>query len=92
MATRGRHRRPLRVRRRIHWPRVTRDGVIFGLGVVGFLHELIVRSADLPERFYILATSVALMGLPPILRLDERRKGPPALDTGSQREDGRDDG
>lgn len=44
------------------------------LGGAGFINEVFVRGDELPERFYILATCVALMGLAPILRLDERRQ------------------
>lgn len=68
-----RRRRPLRARH--HWPRLTRDGLLLGLGTAGFINEVFIRGETLPERFYILATCVALMGLPPILRLDERRQG-----------------
>lgn len=66
-------RRPLRARR-WHWPRITRDTFLIGLGAFGFFHEVALRSDELPERFYILATCVAMMGLAPILRLDERRQ------------------
>lgn len=48
--------------------------VLTTLGAVGFLNEVFIRGDQLAERVYILATCVALMGLPPILRLDERRR------------------
>lgn len=46
------------------------------------MHEVVIRGDALPERFYILATCVALMGLAPILRLDERRQGGKSGDDG----------
>lgn len=69
-----RRRRPLRASR-IHWPRLTRDTLLVGLGAAGFVNEVFLRGEELPERFYILAACVTLMGLAPILRLDERRQG-----------------
>lgn len=58
----------------IHWPRLTRDTLLVGLGASGFVHEVFLRPGELSERVYILAACVALMGLAPILRLDERRR------------------
>lgn len=46
----------------MHWPRVTRDGLMFVLGAIGFLHEVFVSGPT--EHPFLLAASAALMGLP----------------------------
>ena len=60
-----------RERRGIHWPKVGRDGGLFLIGAIGFLHEVWLTSAD---RYSVIAGSLALLGLPFYLRADERRE------------------
>lgn len=50
---------------------LTRDLVMFIIGAVGFLHELLISNAERP---YLITATLALMGLPIALRADERRK------------------
>lgn len=57
-----------------HWPKITRDTFLLGVGTVTFIHEAFIRDGRLAERFYIIAASLTLMGLAPILRADERRR------------------
>lgn len=52
--------------------RALRDTLMFLLGAVGFLHELIIADAERP---YLLTAALALMGLPLVLRADEARNG-----------------
>ncbi len=51
---------------------INRSTIMFAAGLAGFLHELLVSSAERP---YLLALCGALMGLPFVLRADERIKG-----------------
>lgn len=52
--------------------KITRDLVLFILGATGFLHELFWPGAQ--ERPFILTLCAAAMGLPLILRAEERVK------------------
>lgn len=45
----------------------TRERLMFTIGATGFLHELVLRSAERP---FLLALSGALMGLPFVLSAD----------------------
>jgi hypothetical protein len=49
-----------------------RSTIMFAAGLAGFLHELLLRSAERP---YLLALCGALMGLPFVLKADEQIKG-----------------
>lgn len=51
--------------------KISRDLIIFALGCVGFIHELL-RDGD--ERTQILILCAAAMGLPFIIRGDEKRQ------------------
>jgi hypothetical protein len=53
-------------------PKDLRDTIMFLLGAGGFLHELVIATAERP---FILAASSALMGLPFVLKADERLRG-----------------
>lgn len=46
--------------------------ITFVLGAIGFVHELVVAQAERP---FLLAASLALMGLPFVLRGDQRLNG-----------------
>ena len=48
---------------------VNRSTIMFVLGAIGFLHELILGAAERP---FLLALCGALMGLPFVLAADER--------------------
>ncbi len=54
------------------WKHLTRDALAFVLGATGFLHELILAPVERP---YILTASLALMGLPFVLRADAKARG-----------------
>lgn len=51
--------------------RLTRDALLFILGATGFLHELFFTTGE-TERPFILTLSAALMGLPVILRAEDK--------------------
>lgn len=51
--------------------KIGRDLFIFGLGSTAFVHELVREGA---ERSQILIMSAAMMGLPLIIRGDEKRQ------------------
>ncbi len=51
--------------------RLTRDVLLFTFGAVGFFHELFF-TYNAPERPFILTVSAAMMGLPLILRTEDR--------------------
>lgn len=53
--------------------RLTRDALLFALGALGFLHELFFTMGE-TERPFILTISAAMMGLPLILRAEDRLK------------------
>lgn len=48
--------------------KVTRDTVIFILGIAGIVHEVFLTNLDRPD---ILVLSMAMIGLPAFLRGDE---------------------
>lgn len=58
-------------RRRIHWPKVTRDGFLFALGCF-----LLVRESWRPEAAHseLVYAALALLLSPAALRLDEFRR------------------
>lgn len=58
--------------------KVTRDIAIFILGGVAFVHELTSSTTERPQ---ILIMSAAMMGLPLIIRGDEKRGEAKANDT-----------
>lgn len=52
--------------------RLTRDGVLFGLGIAGIINEEFIRAGA--ERPSLLVLLGGLVGLPAILRADEVRR------------------
>ncbi len=73
---------PPKSRWRIRPIRITRDGILFALGIAVVLHELLIQDTVRPE-FLLLATT--LMGAVPFLQkgdkeADKRRDAsPPAV-------------
>jgi hypothetical protein len=60
-------RRP--AKRRIHWPRLTRDGVIFVGGLAGLFRETVLSKGERPT---LIFACMAMIGLPAFLHADER--------------------
>lgn len=52
------------------WTGITRDSVLFVVGILGIAHETLVQSGI--ERPVLLALFAAMTGLPLFLRADER--------------------
>jgi len=52
------------------WKGITRDSVLFVVGILGIAHETLVQSGV--ERPYLLLLFGAMTGLPLFLRADER--------------------
>jgi predicted membrane channel-forming protein YqfA (hemolysin III family) len=52
--------------------RLSRDVVIFGIGIIGILHEIFWSTSDRPTLIILFA---AMIGLPAFLRIDERGRG-----------------
>lgn len=52
------------------WTRLTRDSVLFAVGLVSFVYE-VLHGGGRPA---VLAACVTLMGLPVGLRVDERQR------------------
>jgi hypothetical protein len=57
-------------RRRVHWPKITRDTMIFLAGLGGFLYQLL---PSVPERPTLIYACVALLGVVPVLQAQDRR-------------------
>lgn len=57
--------------RRRRWPRITRDGLTFTIGVGGILYETIRQGAERPSLLMLFAMMV---GLPAFFQADERRE------------------
>lgn len=53
--------------------KITRDRIFVALGATGFLHELLIEGPT--ERPFILTASLALMGLPLVLKADAKING-----------------
>lgn len=51
--------------------RITRDGVLFVIGLLGIAHETLVSKADRPTLLLLFA---AMVGLPAFLHKDEKRQ------------------
>lgn len=51
--------------------KIVRDMALFVLGAIGFVHELISTGSERPQ---ILILTAAMMGLPVIIRGDEKRQ------------------
>lgn len=65
------------VRRRL--PRITRDTLMFSVGLIGVVHEtaaIWVADQTFGERPVLLGVFVAMMGLPAFLHLDEKKGDP----------------
>lgn len=56
--------------RRKRGVRLTRDGVIFVVGLLGIIHQTLVVEADRPTLLLLFG---AMIGLPAFLRLDDRK-------------------
>lgn len=52
--------------------KLTRDAVIFAVGVGGIIHETLFTQSDRPTLLILFA---AMIGLPAFLRFDENRGG-----------------
>lgn len=55
-----------------HWPKITRDVVLFGTGLILTIHETLFYRGE--ERPYLLMMFAGMMGLPVFLRQDEKGK------------------
>lgn len=62
------------------WPKVTRDSLIFVVGLGGIINESFIRSGD--PRMELLILFASMCGLPAFLRFDEKKK-----DDGDDRSD-----
>lgn len=51
--------------------RITRDGVLFVVGVLGIAHETLIAQTDRPTLLLLFA---AMVGLPAFLNKDEKRQ------------------
>lgn len=49
---------------------ITRDGVLFAVGIMGIVWETVHQQAERP---FLLATFAAMTGLPVFLRTDEKK-------------------
>ena len=67
-----------RKRKKKDWPRITRDGVIFGVGLSGIFHEAIIRDGEPRDTLLILFAT--MIGLPAFLRMDDKRERSPGQD------------
>lgn len=54
------------------WPSITRDTVLFFVGLGGIIHEAFIRTGDTRPEFLMLFA--AMVGLPVALRRDEGRR------------------
>lgn len=54
--------------------KLSRDGVLFGVGILGIIYETLVVGGDRPT---LLVLFGAMVGLPAFLRTDERMKNAP---------------
>lgn len=54
------------------WRGITRDGVLFVIGILGIAHETLISGAG--ERPTLLLLFGAMVGLPLFLRADDRGK------------------
>ena len=61
------------MRRRHHrrWPKLTRDGAIFVVGLGGIIYETLIHSGE--PREPLLIVFAAMIGLPAFLRADEKK-------------------
>lgn len=55
-----------------HWPHITRDTVLFIVGLGGIVHEAFIRTGD--PRPELLVLFAGMVGLPVAMRKDERRE------------------
>jgi hypothetical protein len=77
--------KPQNKRRSFHWPRITRDTVLFTAGLVLFVNEAVVRHGE--ERIYFLMMYAGMMGLPAFFQKDERSRQKDSETEGSSEED-----
>lgn len=57
---------------RWRWPAITRDTVLFAVGLGGIVHEAFIRTGATRPEFLMLFA--AMVGLPVALRRDEGRR------------------
>lgn len=61
---------------------ITKDKFLVALGATGFLHELLIIETERP---FILTASLALMGLPIVMKAEEKlRKNGKILKNGQE--------
>lgn len=63
---------------RWRWPTVTRDTVLFVVGLGGIINEAFIRAE--PTRPELLVLFAGMVGLPVALRRDEGRRAADAVD------------
>lgn len=54
------------------WPKITRDSILFGVGIGGIMHEAFIRSGDVRTELLLLFGTMC--GLPVFLHADENKK------------------
>lgn len=74
MSPAHRKMRPTRSRRRI---RLSRDSILFLMGLLGVGHETLIANVERPTLILLFA---AMVGLPAFLRHDEAKKKEPPPD------------
>jgi hypothetical protein len=57
-----------------HRLRISRDTILFTVGLLGIAYETLIDKADRPTLLILFA---AMVGLPAFLRTDERHQPPP---------------
>jgi hypothetical protein len=53
------------------WPHITRDTVLFVVGMAGIIHEMALTNVDRP---YLLVLFGAMVGLPVFIRSTDEKK------------------
>lgn len=62
----------LKQERRHFWQKVTRDAVLFSVGLILFIYEAVIRKGD--PRESILIMEAGMMGLGAVFRAEEFRR------------------
>lgn len=57
-------------KKKLSFPRIGRDSVLFSAGLAGVFHETVIAEAERPTLLLLFAT---MIGLPAFLRADERK-------------------
>jgi hypothetical protein len=61
-----------RADRKLHWPKITRDGLLFSTGLALTINEAAIQ--DGPTDPLLLMMFAGMMGLPVFLGFDEKKK------------------